>query len=145
MNDDLFPKRLIRRDSLVSAGAAAAGLAVTSRSSASGEIAPAARLGSGCHTYELDAEHKSFLYIPDLASRVTILDADDNLAAQLGDGKETDGKTNRPDSQTNPALFAAPHSLSVDSEGNFTSWNGFPRAARASSNTFPLENGFVFA
>jgi peptidylamidoglycolate lyase len=64
-------------------------------------------------------EHKGFLYIPDLASRVTILDADDNLAAQLGDGKETDGKTNRPDSQTNPALFAAPHALSVDSKGNF--------------------------
>jgi hypothetical protein len=27
---------------------------------------------------------------------------------ELGDGKETDGKTNRPDCQTNPALFAAP-------------------------------------
>jgi peptidylamidoglycolate lyase len=63
-------------------------------------------------------QHKGFLYIPDLASRVTILDAEDNLAAQLGDGKETDGKTNRPDNQTNPALFAAPHALTVDSKGN---------------------------
>jgi peptidylamidoglycolate lyase len=64
-------------------------------------------------------QHKGFLYIPDLASRVTILDAEDNLAAQLGDGKETDSKTNRPDNQTNPALFAAPHALTVDSKGNF--------------------------
>jgi DNA-binding beta-propeller fold protein YncE len=63
-------------------------------------------------------QHEGFLFIPDLASRVTILDADDNLAAQLGDGKETDGKTNRPDCQTNPALFAAPHALSVDSKGS---------------------------
>jgi peptidylamidoglycolate lyase len=63
-------------------------------------------------------QHNGFLYIPDLASRVTILDADDNLASQLGDGKETDGKTNRPDNQTNPALFAAPHALTVDSQGN---------------------------
>jgi hypothetical protein len=62
--------------------------------------------------------HMGILYFPDLASRVTMLDADDNLAAQLGDGKETDGKTNRPDSQTNPALFAAPHALSVDAKGN---------------------------
>jgi peptidylamidoglycolate lyase len=50
-------------------------------------------------------QHKGFLYIPDLASRVTILDADDNLAAQLGDGKETDGKTNR------PTIKLTPHSL----------------------------------
>jgi hypothetical protein len=34
---------------------------------------------------------------------------DENLAAQLGDGKETDDMTNRLDSQTDPALFAAPH------------------------------------
>jgi peptidylamidoglycolate lyase len=64
-------------------------------------------------------QHGHSLFIPDLASRVTIIDADDSVAAQLGDGKETDGKTNRPDNQTNPALFAAPHALTVDSKGNF--------------------------
>jgi len=63
-------------------------------------------------------QHKGHLFIPDLAARVTILDADDNVAIHLGDGKETDGKTNRPDNQTNPALFAAPHALTVDSKGN---------------------------
>lgn len=54
---------------------------------------------------------KGFSYFPDLASRVAIPRADDNLAAQLGDGKETDSMTNRPDCQTSPALFAAPHAL----------------------------------
>ena len=50
-------------------------------------------------------------YISDLARRAMVPNAEDNLAAQLGDGKETDGKTNRPDNQTNPALFAAPHAF----------------------------------
>jgi hypothetical protein len=49
--------------------------------------------------------------ISDLASRAVIPDADDNLASQLGDGKETDSMTNRPDYQTDPALFAAPHAF----------------------------------
>ncbi len=44
-----------------------------------------------------------------LASREPFLAADDLLAAQLGDGKEANGRTNRPVNQTNPALFAAPH------------------------------------
>ncbi len=63
-------------------------------------------------------EHKGLLHIPDLASRVTIPNAEDNLAAQLGDGRETDCKTNRPYNQTNPALFAAPHSFSAQFKGN---------------------------
>jgi hypothetical protein len=50
-------------------------------------------------------------YILDLASRAAVQHADDNLASQLGDGKETDSMTNRPDRQTNPALFAAPHAF----------------------------------
>jgi hypothetical protein len=115
MNDHLFVKRLTRRDVLVSAAEADAGMAVTSGSSASGETAPALGWGRGCLSI-----------FPDLASRVTILDADDDLAAQLGDGKETDGTTNRPDHQTNPALFAAPHSLSVDSKGEFNMVDWIP-------------------
>src|SRR5262249_39077400 len=46
-------------------------------------------------------QHKDHLYVPDLASRVTIFDADDKLAVHLGDGKQPDGKTNRPDNATN--------------------------------------------
>ena len=57
---------------------------------------------------------KGYVYIPDLASGVTILEGEDNVASHLGDGKEADGMTNRPESQTNPALFAAPHGLCAD-------------------------------
>jgi DNA-binding beta-propeller fold protein YncE len=74
-------------------------------------------------------EHKGYLFIPDLASRVTIFDADDRFVAHLGDGKEADGKTNKPDNQTNPALFAAPHAMCVDSRGDFyvVEWLPFGR------------------
>src|SRR6266567_3853842 len=42
-------------------------------------------------------QHEGKLYIPDLASRVTILDADGKLVTHLGDGKEADGKKDRAD------------------------------------------------
>ncbi len=63
-------------------------------------------------------QHKENLFIPDLASRLTILDAADQLVTHLGDGKEANGLTSKPDSQTNPSLFAAPHSMCVDSKGS---------------------------
>jgi len=68
-------------------------------------------------------QHKGNLYIPELASRVTILDADGKLVAHLGDGKD------KPDNKTNPALFAAPHALCVDSRGDIyvVEWVDFGR------------------
>ncbi|HZV33636.1 MAG TPA: 6-bladed beta-propeller [Verrucomicrobiae bacterium] len=68
-------------------------------------------------------QHKEFIYIPDLASRVTIIDREDNVVAQLGDGK------GKPDKEHNPALFAAPHALTVDSRGDLyvVEWVGFGR------------------
>lgn len=57
-------------------------------------------------------QHKGFLYIPDLAGRVTIMDADDKLVVHMGDGKD------RKDSETNPGLFTHPHALTVDSRGD---------------------------
>lgn len=74
-------------------------------------------------------QHDGKLFIPDLASRVTILDADDKVLAHLGDGKEGDGKKNKEDNQTNPALFATPHALAVDSQGSFytVEWVPFGR------------------
>jgi DNA-binding beta-propeller fold protein YncE len=74
-------------------------------------------------------QYKDVLFVPDLASRVTILDADGKLVAQLGDGKEADGKTNKADNKTNPALFSAPHALCVDSRGDFyvVEWLDFGR------------------
>ena len=69
------------------------------------------------------------LYVPDLASRVTIFDPEDQVLVHLGDGKEADGKTNKPDHKTNPALFAAPHALTVDSQGSIyvVEWLDFGR------------------
>jgi hypothetical protein len=62
------------------------------------------------------SKHKGFLELPSLASGVSDRNAHDHLAARLGDGKETDDATNGPGSQTNPALFAGPHSFSFRSE-----------------------------
>ena len=68
-------------------------------------------------------QHKDLLYIPDLGSQVTILDADDKLVAHLGDGKGA------ADNKTNPALFCTPHALCVDSHGDFyvVEWVDFGR------------------
>jgi hypothetical protein len=122
MNGYLFPNRLSRRHFLVSTGAAAGGCARRDADWGRLQIFVLAlnhqrnvtnMVRNPCCLYQ----PKGFPYILDLASRVTILDAHDKLAAQLGDGKETDGKTNRPDCQTDPALFAAPHALPVDPNG----------------------------
>ena len=74
-------------------------------------------------------QHDGHLYIPDLGSVVTILDAGDKVVAHLGDGKKLDGKTDQPDNQKNPALFATPHALTVDSKGNLyvVEWLPFGR------------------
>ena len=74
-------------------------------------------------------QHDGHLYIPDLGAQVTILDANDKLVAHLGDGREADGKTNKPDNQTNPALFATPHAMCVDSHGDLyvVEWLDFGR------------------
>lgn len=59
-------------------------------------------------------QHKKHLYIPDLAGRVTIMDAKDKLTAHLGDGTETKKELR----DKNPALFSAPHAMCVDSRGD---------------------------
>ncbi len=68
-------------------------------------------------------QHKGYMFVPDLASRVTIFDAEDKLVAHLGDGKGA------ADNKTNPALFAAPHAMCVDSRGDFyvVEWVDFGR------------------
>ena len=74
-------------------------------------------------------QHAGHLYIPDLGSVVTILDGSDKVVAHLGDGKKLDGKTDKADNKTNPALFATPHAITVDSKGNFyvVEWLPFGR------------------
>jgi hypothetical protein len=68
--------------------------------------------------------HKNALYIPDLAAQVVIFNGktDEHLAT-LGDGK------GQKDNRTNPALFAAPHALTVDSHGDLyvIEWVDFGR------------------
>lgn len=97
MSKHVFPRRTSRREFLAADAIAAGGM-----------------VRSACCFYQ----HRNYFYIRDLASRATGVRAHDGLAANLGDGKEANGKTNRPVNQTNPALFAAPHSLTVDSKGN---------------------------
>src|SRR5262245_10703907 len=76
-------------------------------------------------------QHAGHIYIPDLASRVTIIDAEDKLVAHLGDGRDANGKP-RPDSSRNPELFAAPHAMCVDSHGDLyvVEWVDFGRARK---------------
>ena len=68
-------------------------------------------------------QHQGHLFIPDLASRVTIFDAQDNLVAHLGDGKGVK------DNARDPSVFAAPHAMCVDSRGDFyvVEWVDFGR------------------
>jgi hypothetical protein len=63
-------------------------------------------------------QHKDKIFVPELNSRVSIFDKDDKLVAHLGDGRESDASKQKPDNQTNPALFAAPHALCLDSRGD---------------------------
>jgi hypothetical protein len=51
-----------------------------------------------------------------------MLDGEEPVANPLGDGKEADCKTNRPDNQTDPALFAAPHFLWADLRSRATTF-----------------------
>jgi peptidylamidoglycolate lyase len=62
-------------------------------------------------------QHNKNLYIPELGSRVSILDHKDEVVAYLGDGRDADGKDVK-DADKNPALFARPHALTVDSRGD---------------------------
>jgi len=77
-------------------------------------------------------QHGGYLYIPDLASRVTILDADDKLVAQLGDGSGVPnggmGVTKETADQ-HPDKFFAPHAMCVDSRGDLyvVEWVSFGR------------------
>ena len=67
-------------------------------------------------------QHKKHIFVPDIASRVTVLDADDRMVAQLGDGKEIK------DNDTVPSVFAKPHALTLDSRGDLYVLEWLPHA-----------------
>jgi len=94
----------------------------------------------GKHIKTLDGTENDFLLLPsvlsirggdvaigDLKGRVTILDKNNKLAAQLGDsGDEKKQATNKiPPDQWVEGLFIAPHGLSWDKQGNLYigEWN----------------------
>jgi hypothetical protein len=65
-------------------------------------------------------EHQGELYIPDLHSRLTILDRNDRLIAHLGENPEawqTKGWPNIQD-RLQPGRFNSPHACCVDSHGD---------------------------
>lgn len=59
-------------------------------------------------------QHKGHLYVPELGSRVSIIDENDKIVARLGDGAGVKG----PELHTRPDVFGAPHALTVDSRGD---------------------------
>ena len=66
-------------------------------------------------------EYEEDMYIPDLHSRMTILDRNNKLITHLGEDKEAwknDGWPRRPVSERTTAKFVAPHAACVDSHGD---------------------------
>jgi hypothetical protein len=66
-------------------------------------------------------EHKGVVVVPDLQSRVTLLDKDNKVIAQLGDGKgsyEAGVRTTDDRSNFKPGKFVAPHGAIFDHAGN---------------------------
>lgn len=66
-------------------------------------------------------QHAGYLYIPDLASLVTVIDGKDQPVAVLGDGKGVSGGgmgAKKEMDEPNADKFFAPHALTVDSKGS---------------------------
>ncbi len=79
-------------------------------------------------------QHAGHLYIPDLASMVTIINAKDQPVAVLGDGKAiaSAAKASPALAAQHPDKFIAPHALTVDSKGNIyvLEWLPFGRVRK---------------
>jgi peptidylamidoglycolate lyase len=59
-------------------------------------------------------QREGHTYVPELGARVTILDEKDKIVARLGDGAGVKAE----DLPRRPEVFATPHALTVDSEGD---------------------------
>lgn len=102
------------------------------------EIYVADRRNHRIQVFTLDGAHKSFIdgdldlpcsfyffgdevYIPDLNSRVTVLDKNNRLITHLGEDREAylqEGWPNLPKSYYRADKFSSPHGLCVDSHGD---------------------------
>jgi hypothetical protein len=67
-----------------------------------------------CHFHRRGKE----LLVPDLESRVTLLDEHDRLVVHLGDGGHYQGIRDKPREAFTPGKFVAPHSAIYDHAGN---------------------------
>ncbi len=102
------------------------GLWVDERDKANPKLLVADRSNNRLQYFTLDGQHISFvkdpvrqpchihfnhdlMLIPDLASRVTILDKNDQPVAQLGDGKADGELRGQPTSKFTPGHFVHPH------------------------------------
>lgn len=65
------------------------------------------KIGAVKRPTDIIADAEGYRYVPELAARVTILDGDDFVVAQIG-GEE----------KKEPGYFVAPHTLWLDSEGS---------------------------
>jgi DNA-binding beta-propeller fold protein YncE len=106
--------------------------------SAEPELYVADRRNHRIQVFTLEGEHKRFVehdldlpcgfyfhgdevYIPDLNSRVTILDGEDRLITHLGEDQQAykqKGWPNLPKSYYRPDKFSSPHGVCVDSRGD---------------------------
>jgi DNA-binding beta-propeller fold protein YncE len=102
------------------------------------ELYVADRRNHRIQVFTLDGQHKRFMehnldlpcsfyfwrdevYIPDLDSRVTILDKDDRLITHLGEDQQAykqKGWPNLPKDNFRPDKFSSPHGVCVDSHGD---------------------------
>lgn len=71
-------------------------------------------------------QHEGHLYVPELGSRVSIIDANDKVVAQMGDGAGV-----KKESLTAEKFFT-PHALTVDSRGDLyvVEWIDYGRARK---------------
>jgi hypothetical protein len=67
-----------------------------------------------CHFHQRGKE----LLVPDLESRVTLLDANNKLIVHLGDGGHYNGIRDKAREAFTPGKFVAPHSAYYDHDGN---------------------------
>jgi hypothetical protein len=79
-------------------------------------------------------ERGGYLVVPDLAGRVTILDANNELVCHLGDNPDPARRANNgvPRTDWQVGHFLAPHSAAWDADGNLIvmDWNRFGRVSR---------------
>lgn len=110
------------------------GIAIDSRQEGEPRLVVADRSNRRLQYFTLDGRHTGFvtdelrspchfdthgelLLVPDLEARVTLLDKDNKLVVQLGDG-ENFGLRDKPREQFVQGKFIAPHSACFDAEGN---------------------------